>query len=168
MNTDLATFDVTYRKLRKKFESSRQRANSSETLKFIYSSQLSGRNIRIIELLPGEPGDQLACNVAEASLDDPPSYEAISYVWGDPSVKEPVQCNGCVVFVTVSLTQALRRIRHPKASRLVWADAIALNQDDETEKNHQVRLMGEVYSRAAKVIIWLGPDDDQDVAVACA
>jgi hypothetical protein len=40
----------------------------------------------------------------------------------------------------------------------VWADAVCINQEDIRERGHQVALTGRIYTSAAKVIIWLGPD----------
>jgi hypothetical protein len=39
-----------------------------------------------------------------------------------------------------------------------WYDALCINQDDVLEKNHQVALMSEIYSKASNVAIWLGLD----------
>jgi hypothetical protein len=38
----------------------------------------------------------------------------------------------------------------------LWIDAISINQETLEERNHQVGIMGEIYSRAECVIIWLG------------
>lgn len=119
----------------------------------VYARRLQGRNIRVIELFPGEPEDQLICRLVEVSLDDPPSYEALSYVWGDANVRQAILCNGSIAQITVSLAQALHWLRLPNAPRILWADAICMNQDDMIERNHQVQLMGQVYSTAAKVIV---------------
>jgi hypothetical protein len=41
-----------------------------------------------------------------------------------------------------------------------WNDAVCINQDDMVEKQHQVCLMGEIYSKTVRVIIWLGEEPD--------
>lgn len=38
----------------------------------------------------------------------------------------------------------------------MWADAICINQDNNTEKGHQVKRMGKVYENAKEVLAWLG------------
>lgn len=49
---------------------------------------------------------------------------------------------------------------------LIWIDAICINQQDNEEKAHQVRCMGDIYIRATRVVVWLGPAaDDSDVAL---
>jgi hypothetical protein len=45
-------------------------------------------------------------------------------------------------------------------SRLFWIDQICINQEDETEKGHQVQFMGEIFRRAYNVFAWLGMEDD--------
>jgi hypothetical protein len=42
------------------------------------------------------------------------------------------------------------------ADLLLWVGAICINQEDLDEKTVQVPLMGEVYSSAELVVIWLG------------
>ena len=39
--------------------------------------------IRLLELAPGSPDDELAATLSKASLERPRPYEALSYVWGD-------------------------------------------------------------------------------------
>jgi hypothetical protein len=51
---------------------------------------------------------------------------------------------------------ALRRLRLPNKDRTVWIDAICIDQENLTERSSQVRLMNEVYSRAARVMVILG------------
>ncbi|KAF2028104.1 HET-domain-containing protein, partial [Setomelanomma holmii] len=121
----------------------------------IYPNQLHGRHIRILELLPGDPSEEVCCRLEERFLDDLPSYNALSYVWGDSRVKESISCNGQRMDVTTNLADALRTLR-PSSATWVWADAICINQDDVLERNSQVQLMKEVYSKAEKVAIWLG------------
>lgn len=48
--------------------------------------------------------------------------------------------------------------REAKAPVLaIWVDAICINQQDEREMPEQIALMGEVYTWASKVWVWLGP-----------
>jgi hypothetical protein len=50
------------------------------------------------------------------------------------------------------------------SGRLVWIDAICINQDDILERNVQVQMMGMVYEKAKCVLIWLGEDPSNDRA----
>jgi len=54
---------------------------------------------------------------------------------------------------------ALKQLRRRWVGRLLWIDAICIDQtkEGEQERNQQLQIMGQIYSRAATVIIWLGP-----------
>lgn len=43
----------------------------------------------------------------------------------------------------------------------MWIDAICIDQDDIAHKGHQVSMMGEIYSHASRVIVWLGPQSHE-------
>lgn len=38
----------------------------------------------------------------------------------------------------------------------LWIDATCIDQSCAAERNHQVGIMGSIYSKATKVIVWLG------------
>ncbi|KAI1120346.1 heterokaryon incompatibility protein-domain-containing protein [Nemania abortiva] len=58
--------------------------------------------------------------------------------------------------VTGNLIEALSRLRHASENRILWVDALCINQDDMAEKATQVPLMARIYSCASQVLIWLG------------
>jgi hypothetical protein len=61
---------------------------------------------------------------------------------------------------------ALSHLRDPSIERIIWVDAVCINQNDDPEKKHQIGLMSKIYSQANRVIIWLGEAaDDSDLAV---
>ncbi|KAF2093590.1 hypothetical protein NA57DRAFT_81092 [Rhizodiscina lignyota] len=49
----------------------------------------------------------------------------------------------------------------------IWIDAICINQKDESEKASQINLMGDIYSFASRVILWLGKGDQLRSTVFC-
>jgi Heterokaryon incompatibility protein (HET) len=50
--------------------------------------------------------------------------------------------------------------KHLKESpRVLWVDAVCINQNDEDEKSEQVSKMREIYGGATKVYAWLGEAD---------
>jgi hypothetical protein len=108
---------------------------------------------------PGDLQEPLKCNLQSVQLSSLLEYEALSYCWEHPSLTHTVACNGSEVRVTQSLHSAWHRLRYKDRSRILWADAICINQK-EHEKIYQLRLMNTIYSRAAQVSIWLGEDDD--------
>jgi hypothetical protein len=114
------------------------------------------REIRILELLPGQRGDSIQCRLATASLSSGPHYEALSYCWGDPTAQKAIFCDGAVLHVTVNLYSALKRLRKTSISRMLWVDAICINQEDVQERNEQVPLMRDIYEGCINVLVWLG------------
>lgn len=126
------------------------------------------REIRLLEIEPAEFDDAISCNLHTVSLDDDPSYEALSYVWGDPTIRDTVSVQGSLVRITTSLRSALQYLRYPDKPRFIWADAICINQDDLGERSAQVVQMGDIYRGAACVVVWLGgASPDSDLAMDC-
>jgi hypothetical protein len=93
-----------------------------------------GRWIRLLKLLPGTSDDKICLELFTAELENAPSYEAISYCWGDPNDLEEVICCGNTMDITYSLYSGLERFRYPEKERILWADAICINQSDNKEK----------------------------------
>lgn len=121
---------------------------------------LQGReSIRLLQLKSGKEDDPIECWIFEARLDDYPSYEAISYMWGDPNDKSTIFCDGKTVSVSSNLVDALRIFRRQDRLRILWADAACINQCDLEERSLQVQLMARVFSEASRVLIWLGHGD---------
>ncbi|KAF2496771.1 hypothetical protein BU16DRAFT_458540 [Lophium mytilinum] len=120
---------------------------------------------RLLRLIPGSGSDTIACEDVVVSFVDTkrPSYYALSYVWGDPKDTKPIMFNGSPFWITQNLWRALRQLRADKtvSKTLIWIDSICINQNDLQERNHQVSAMGQLYSSAAEVIVWLGEGSDQ-------
>lgn len=85
-----------------------------------------------------------------------PSYTALSYAWGDVKITVPITLNGQLAYVTHNLHEALLHLRHVRPYLLLWADALSIDQDNESERGHQVSQMRAIYSEASNVISWLG------------
>jgi len=47
--------------------------------------------IRLLHILPAGDSSEIYCTVKSADLETNPSFEALSYVWGDPHVTEPIK-----------------------------------------------------------------------------
>ena len=109
-------------------------------------------------------------------LSKPPPYRALSYTWGDTNTKKII-VNDCVVSVRRNLWEALAHIQFAPFhfensekdesfsgdnSKWVWVDALCIDQNNTLERNHQVGIMGKIYSNAADVIVWLGCEKDHE------
>ena len=135
-------------------------------LESIYEPLPEGGYIRTLVLQPGRYDDEIVCALEIQSHTSDKSYSAISYVWGNANETTNIRCNGLAVPITFNLEHALRQFRSPVKTKRLWADALCINQRDNEEKGHQVSHMGEVYSNAKCVLIWLGLDTN-DVAKNC-
>jgi hypothetical protein len=122
----------------------------------LYQPITRADEIRLLVLDPGAPGDALSCRLINVRQSWRTRYEALSYTWGDASITLPLSCSGHTIDVTVSLHDALTDLRHRRRKRLLWVDAVCINQTDNEEKGQQVKLMGSIYSRARRVLIYLG------------
>jgi hypothetical protein len=116
----------------------------------------ASRQIRPAHIKPGAWDDPIPCDLLPASLYLPPTYETLSYVWGDKKIKKPIALEGCYFEVTINLHGALRRLRATAETRIIWINALCINQKDNDERSQQVNLMGAIYEGCEQVLIWLG------------
>ena len=136
------------------------------------------RQIRILKLFPS--GD--ICNDPEGELytldlidvaaittpplphghllspeSSPGTFAAVSYAWGDTTIRRCMLLNGRVAEISENAHEALRYLRQAKKAIHLWIDAICINQADVRERSQQVSLMRDIYSLACPVYIWTGP-----------
>jgi hypothetical protein len=119
--------------------------------------------IRILYLAPGGLADPVLCHLVSVPLIDGPSYECLSYVWGNDVTLTPISCGERQLMVRPNLIDALSYLRYPTEIRAMWIDALCINQEDLIERSKQVQMMGLIYWHAYRVIVWLGLDDDLNV-----
>lgn len=102
-----------------------------------------------------------------------PSFEALSYVWGNASDRQDVfvqertklaatgtypSSRRTTLSITSNLSQALRYIRYKEQPRVLWVDAVCVDQQNLDERGKQVMRMPDIYRSAKGVIAWLGPE----------
>jgi hypothetical protein len=140
-----------------------------ERRKHIYGERLEAGKARILILRAGYSSDEIVCELrqrdlpTQVSLSDPLAYEALSYVWGNLENMGCITLCGIRFPVTRNLAEALRHLRFPDQDRLLWVDAICINQCDNEEKELQLRSMYTIYRFARRVIAWLGlPNNASD------
>ncbi|KAK6430328.1 hypothetical protein LTR95_013515 [Oleoguttula sp. CCFEE 5521] len=104
-------------------------------------------------------GDRLDALDSEAGI----FYEAISYAWGSSNLVNHIIIDDTwTLAITLSLYQALQSFRLHYETRLLWADAVCIDQSNLIEKAVQVSRMGETYQSATRVLAWLGESDRHD------
>ncbi|OAR02328.1 hypothetical protein LLEC1_07800, partial [Akanthomyces lecanii] len=128
-------------------------------------TKLPPRYIRVLELQPSTSADAaLACRLRAQTIADV-SYEALSYVWGKPTVfhttiwcvdEDHADRGGGTLCIGANLATALLAYRLVDRARRIWVDAICIRQDDLDERLSQVRMMGDIFRSATQVLCWLG------------
>lgn len=122
--------------------------------------------VRILTLEPGLWESPIRRNLSIESLDDQPIYDALSCVWGDASNVKSISLCGHEHLATANLEIALRHLRQKDTLRILWVDALSVNQDDLKEREEQVKLITRIYTQARTVIGWTGEaSEDSDEAV---
>ncbi|KIM99859.1 hypothetical protein OIDMADRAFT_146401 [Oidiodendron maius Zn] len=119
-------------------------------------------NIRLLNLEPGESSETVKISIIEGTLREPLDFEALSYVWGGEEKPNTVVVEGRRLPVTANLYRALLGLRNAKSPRILWVDAICIDQSNIPERNRQVGIMRSIYNNAKQVVIWLGEEEETD------
>ncbi|KAF2100489.1 HET-domain-containing protein [Rhizodiscina lignyota] len=122
---------------------------------------LNQRQIRLVQILraPAGASTGVRCKIENVSLDDKPVYKALSYTWGEPDPSSNIVIEGRLLSVRQNLYEFLTMAQSQPELSLptrFWIDQITIDQDNKIERNHQVQQMGDIYSNAEEVVIWLG------------
>ncbi|CAN9138147.1 unnamed protein product [Alternaria alternata] len=131
----------------------------------IYTDCLEAQSARFLVLHPGSLHDKIECHLIRPEdfvpthPDETFSYEALSYVWGGEEDPEFIVLCESRFAITRNLAETLRYLRYTDRGRVLWVDAICINQCDEKEKEAQLLSMHWVYQSAKDVIAWLGLPD---------
>jgi hypothetical protein len=112
----------------------------------------------ILHLLPGVGDEDIRCELVNTSLNEKPRYEAISYTWVSSSNLQKIILNGTACLRRHNLLECLHALRHPINIRVLFVDALCINQANVLEKSSQVALMSQIYRSAFRTLIWLGND----------
>lgn len=117
--------------------------------------------IRLAEIEPcADTSAPVRCTLRKVKLSEGHQYSALSYLWGKPTHERTIYLNDIKTGVTQNLELALRRVRDGTSERVLWIDAICINQADLTDRSSQVSIMGQTFGLATKVLCWVGPAED--------
>src|SRR6266480_2623741 len=111
---------------------------TSAISKYQYQHLPSTRHIRLLVLHPDSFPEDISCELVFASLDDLCVFEALSYVWGEPFPRNKIRCSGKAAEIGYNLHAALRHLRYEDKQRVLWADALCINQENNKERGEQV------------------------------
>ncbi|KAJ3576913.1 hypothetical protein NPX13_g3556 [Xylaria arbuscula] len=133
--------------------------------KFYEGLDVGPGEIRLLKLTLDEDSVPLRGSLIITSVDSSDPFWAISYFWGPkPTPLSPFYFHTSLgkIPITESLATCLQYLRHRRVSVYLWADAVCINQRNSIEKNMQVRSMGSLYSKAERVIVWMGDKREED------
>lgn len=123
------------------------------------------QEVRLLTLLPGPFSAEIrvCLDITPFTEDRVPKFEAVSYTWG--STENPVgifigESGQRTLAVTQNLAEALPYFRYEDKPRVLWIDAICVDQQNLKERGHQIKRMADVFSKATKVLVWLGPESE--------
>jgi hypothetical protein len=107
------------------------------------------------------PEDPIYVSIETHKLSDPPQYEALSYVWGDFEPNNPHviligEDEG--LEVSPNLFYILFKLSLADKERVMWVDAVCIDQNDLAERSSQVALMRDIYDKATRTIVFLGEE----------
>lgn len=145
--------------------SSKDSSLSSSSPSPIYPSSLDSSHFRLIYLTSSEDiSAPIHIQLEEYSFTDHPEYETVSYVWGgeegDSTPCKPVYIGRYwdVILATKNCSALLYYLRSQRVCRVIWLDAICINQADNVEKPAQISRMGDIYSSCERVVAYFGDD----------
>ncbi|KAL5329271.1 hypothetical protein ACEPPN_002782 [Leptodophora sp. 'Broadleaf-Isolate-01'] len=147
---------------------------------YVYQPLPGTRSIRLIKVL-GFRQDGLnrliiRCTIESHGLDSIPPFQALSYTWASPMYQESsgtssargqkedalhgeeIELDGSSCVISGNLFDALSWLAETKMQDYIWADAICIDQGNMKEKAIQISLMGDIYTGAKNVIVWLGKE----------
>jgi hypothetical protein len=133
-------------------------------------TKIPATHIRLLRLTRDRSGLLKSWTLSSFDIDESPPYVALSYTWGEAT--SLLSNTGIRVFewkseqymsldnqslqISRNLADFLKIWESEEQPEWIWIDAISINQSDLNERASQVQLMGEIYSRAEFVLVWLG------------
>ena len=114
--------------------------------------------IRLLKLLPSLQQDNLKqCYLYHANLIDLPTYDALSYLWGEGGTGT-IQLDGKRVTIRSNLADFLESWQYQSedAAHDLWIDSLCIDQSNIEEREHQVMHMRRIFQQSRELIIWMG------------
>ena len=136
-------------------------------------------SLRLLKLWHGdEKTEEIVCDLFEVGPDEKShyTYDALSWTWDLAGPTDLIKINRKIdgedaafaFSISHNLYLALKALRYNDRSRVLWVDAICINQEKSQpdEKNHQIPMMPSIYGDAKQVCVWLGDaSKDSDQAI---
>ena len=119
----------------------------------------STREIRVVCIQPDLDNGLIKCQLEHVEVDS--QHACLSYRWGSAKKIKQILVNNQRFDVHGNLWKFLNSWRQhkkmqPMETQHIWIDAICTDQSNIEERNHQVRMMGEIYQSATEVLVCVG------------
>jgi hypothetical protein len=115
--------------------------------------------IRLLTVFPSIfKNAPIKCHLHSVAIASPGEYEGLSYHWWGP-IKNHISVNDIPTPVRKNLYNALIELRQAAKPRVLWVDAICIDQErneENGEKSHQLHLMPQIYRKAQRTVAWFG------------
>ena len=113
---------------------------------------------------PSVNKDVIGYSIEHVDIESAPSYEAVSYVWGSSNKSHHITLlDGRILPVTASVAFALPHLAKVCQTGYLWIDQITIDQSNVSERNDQVKVMGQIYRRTTRCLVWM--DDGQTLDI---
>lgn len=118
------------------------------------------REFRLFKILPAKnQSNSLEVRLTSASLNNPPSFAVLSYIWQSSRQNHRMFCPGTQINIPVGAMSALLSARRfPRRHELFWMDSICINQEDADERGSQVRMMPDIFQVATETLCLLSAE----------
>jgi Heterokaryon incompatibility protein (HET) len=128
--------------------------------------------IRLLRLSDSDT-NTINITLGNFDLEECPPYIALSYMWGPPKPIREISIDGRPFNIRENLWHFLDSVRKVRKrvyvatvptrfvdvevrQHYLWIDQICIQQSNSSERNHQVKMMGQIFGGASEVLIWLG------------
>jgi len=147
-----------------------QAANNSSPLIYQYQPLRGPTEVRLLKIskpdqrnnisnnqhFPAVNEDGIGYSIIHVPIETAPSYEAVSYVWGGTHKPRWIKLlNGQLISVTASVAVALPHLARVCRTGYLWIDQITINQSNISERSNQIKLMGQIYTRTSRCLVWM-------------
>jgi hypothetical protein len=115
---------------------------------------LTQQVFRLLEVHPRQPNAPIKVRIWHSTILT--QYRCLSYMWGNQTERHTIVVNDRTFRVGRNLHDFLDHASRYHSNQPLWIDAICIDQDNNAERGHQVQKMGQIYSGAEEVLVWLG------------
>jgi hypothetical protein len=123
------------------------------------SAQLQGHHD-----FPAASENTIGYSIIHVDIESAPNYEAVSYVWGSPHKSDHIQLlDGRILPVTATVVFALPHLAKVCQTGYLWIDQITIDQSNISERNDQVKVMGQIYRRTSRCLVWMDDGETLDI-----